>query len=81
MPINWKDRTELIKMGASTLVVCIVQTLSESDPTFQTRFLSRLEKAYMQLRDSPAGGAPLDCLELLVWVKETLKTGQVAPRS
>ncbi|TKT79992.1 hypothetical protein [Aquamicrobium sp. LC103] len=59
------------KRGVAILATCIVQTLQEGDPTFQARFLKRLEDAYSATRedtDSPA----LDRLELIKWVKQML---------
>ena len=79
MPIDWKDRVELTKMGVTALTSCLVQTLNESDPTFQKRFVEKLDRSYARLKDSPAGGEPLDCLELLRWVAEALRTGAIAP--
>ena len=34
-----------VRRGVAALAACIVQTLNESDPTFQERFVQRLEKA------------------------------------
>ena len=68
--------------GVAVLATCIVQTLNESDPTFQTRMISRLEKAYSELRNSDHG--EVRTLELLSWVRELLTgfsrvTGQGSP--
>lgn len=38
--------------GVSIQIACIVQTLNESDPTFEARFLKRLTRAYYELRDN-----------------------------
>ena len=38
------------KSGTAILMTCIVQTLGESDPTFQGRFLNRLARVYEELR-------------------------------
>jgi hypothetical protein len=41
------------KRGIAALVTCLAQTLNESDPSFQKRFVTRLDKAYRHLRDNP----------------------------
>lgn len=58
------------KRGVAILATCIVQTLNESDPTFQDRFVDRLGLAYREVRedDTPT----LDRLELINWVRELL---------
>jgi hypothetical protein len=38
------------KNGVAILATCTVQTLNESDPTFQDRFLERLATAYRELK-------------------------------
>jgi hypothetical protein len=43
------------KRGMAALTACVVQTLNESDPTFQKRFLERLERAYYEFRDNLEG--------------------------
>jgi hypothetical protein len=37
------------KRETAILATCIVQTLNESDPSFQERFLGRLQRAYTRL--------------------------------
>ena len=69
--------------GTAVLVTCIVQTLNESDPSFRTRFLERLGRAYTHLRDRP-GPDPIRQLELISWTRELLtgfsmSTGQGEP--
>lgn len=59
------------KRGAAILAVCIVQTMSESDPQFQDRFLERLSRAYYELKDGSDGDVIHD-LELLTWAREYL---------
>jgi hypothetical protein len=63
-----------VKRGIAALSACIVQTMNESDPTFQKRFLERLERAYYKLRDN--GGATQE-LELLSWVRELTRAEMV----
>lgn len=65
------DHLHQSKRGAAILVACIAQTLNESDPSFEARFVDRLERAYREIRDDADA---LDALELLSWVR-TLLTG------
>jgi hypothetical protein len=71
------------KRGVAALAACIAQTLNESDPTFQTRFLERLGKTYYQFRDGTDGDVTQE-LELFAWTREYLTgwnpiTGQGKP--
>lgn len=59
------------KRGTAVLAVCIVQTLNESDPTFQERFLDRLGEAYHEICDE-WGGELNQELELLQWTRSLL---------
>lgn len=59
------------KKGVSVLFACVVQTIGESDPTFQIRFLKRLEAAYRALEDVTEGDVTQE-LELLSWTNELL---------
>jgi hypothetical protein len=57
--------------------------LNESDPTFQKRFLARLERAYRELKDNTDGDV-IQELELLSWTRAYLTgfdhvTGQNEP--
>lgn len=62
------------KRGLASVVACLVQTINETDPTFQERFLARLEAAYYELRDSPTASSKNDhmALEPVSWVRELL---------
>lgn len=60
-----------LKKGAAVLAACVVQTLHESDPSFETRFLERLEKAYRLLRDNTHGNVQHE-MELLSWTRSLL---------
>lgn len=62
-----------LKKGTAALAACIVQTLNESDPSFQERFLSRLARAYGEFRDNTDGDVQNE-LETLAWTR-TLLTG------
>jgi hypothetical protein len=60
-----------------------VQTLNESDPAFQERFLERLKNVYYQFRDDTDGDVTQE-LELFSWTREYLTgwnpiTGQGKP--
>ncbi|MGN7127533.1 hypothetical protein [Methylorubrum thiocyanatum] len=59
------------KRGTAILAACIAQTVNESDPSFQARFLDRLERAYSELREDPAYEGAQE-LELLSWTRELL---------
>jgi hypothetical protein len=43
------------KLGVAVLATCIAQTLNESDPTFQSRFMERLERAWYALQNRGLG--------------------------
>ena len=60
-----------LKRGTAVLAACIVQTLNESDPSFQTRFLERLSEAYYELRDNTDGEVRQE-LELVAWTRSFL---------
>jgi len=81
-----QNATELhrAKRGAAILATCIVQTLNETDPTFQGRFLNRLHRAYCELKDNTDGKDVIEGLELLCWTSTYLTgwdevTGQREP--
>jgi hypothetical protein len=59
------------KRGLAALVACMVQTLNESDPTFQERFLANLRKAYSEFSDHTEGDT-IQELELLSGIMEYL---------
>jgi hypothetical protein len=69
-----KDDQWSLKTGTAVLATCIVQTLNESDPTFQKRFLANLDKAYVVFRDGGRSGDrdPQTVLEMLAWTRELL---------
>lgn len=60
-----------LKRGAAMLGACIVQTLNESDPSFQTRFLNRLGKAYQELSETTDEDVKQE-MELLAWTGSLL---------
>lgn len=71
------------KRGVAILVSCIIQTLNESDPSFEDRFLERLARAYRELKDNSEGDVVQE-MELLSWTRELLTgfsmfTGQGKP--
>lgn len=61
----------LAKRGAVVLVTCIAQTMSESDPTFEDRFLQKLKVAYTELRDGHELG-DMHALEMISWTRSLL---------
>lgn len=72
-----------LKKGTAILIACVVQTLRESDASFETRFLDRLGKAYRLLKDDSEGDVHHQ-MELLAWTRELLTgfnliTGQGKP--
>lgn len=68
-----EQMTELhrAKRGVAILAACIVQTLNETDPTFQERFLGRLARAYCELKDNTPGDV-IQEMELLSWTRSLL---------
>ena len=50
----WKMDKDLreIARGTSVLIACMAQTLNETDPTFEQRYLDRVARAYGELRDN-----------------------------
>jgi hypothetical protein len=60
-----------VRRGLAALITCVVQTLNESDPTFQKRFLNRLDSAYDVIRHDTEGDVRQE-LELLSTVREVL---------
>lgn len=65
------DDLRQTKLGMATLAACIVQTLNETDQSFQARFLDRLGRAYHEYRDNSEND-PMHVLELLSWTRELL---------
>jgi hypothetical protein len=60
-----------VRRGVAVLTTCLVQTLNETDPTFQKRFLKRLERACDLLRRDTEGDVRQE-LELLLCAQELL---------
>lgn len=59
------------KRGVAILAACIVQTIRESDPSFEERFLKRLAHLYRELKDNSDGDV-IQEMELLSWTREYL---------
>lgn len=70
------DSRPQLELGAAVLVTCVVQTLADSDRSFQQRFVKRLDEAYARLRDDPK--VSLRALEDLSWCRELLTGFSVA---
>jgi hypothetical protein len=71
------------RRAVAILATCIVQTLNESDPTFQARFLERLSRAYIEFKDNTDGDVTQE-LTLFSWTRSYLTgfnhvTGQKEP--
>ena len=71
------------KRGVAMLAICIVKTLNDSDPTFQSRFLDWLGRAYSELKNNSDGDVVQE-MELLSWTRSYLTgfdfiTGQGKP--
>ena len=47
-----EDDLVALGRGMSVLATCIVQEVAKSDPTFEERFLRRLDEAYQDVRDN-----------------------------
>ena len=60
------------KSGVAILITCIVQTLGETDPAFQDRFLTRLARVYAELKDQ---GDIQHEIEMLAWTHAFLTAG------
>ncbi|MBO9504073.1 hypothetical protein J7348_05490 [Qipengyuania flava] len=60
-----------LKKATAILGACVVQTLNESDPSFQGRFLERLSAAYRELKDNTDGDVQNE-MELLSWTRSLL---------
>lgn len=78
-----KSEVDQIKSGIAVIAACLVETLSDTDPTFRERFLTHLANAYAKVRDDSEGDV-LHELELLSWVREMVSgfnpvTGQGKP--
>ena len=59
------------KQGVAILAACVVQTLNESDPSFEERFLERLSLAYDHLKEGQESDV-LHQMELLSWTRDLL---------
>lgn len=72
MPEKPELRDDLypVKSATAVLAACVVETLNESDPSFRSRFLATLEKAYLRRREEV--GDDLHELEVLSWTRELL---------
>jgi hypothetical protein len=60
-----------VSRGLAALITCVAQALNESDPTFQKRFLNKLETAYDVIRHDTEGDVRQE-LDLLSTVREVL---------
>lgn len=73
------DDLHQAKLAAAALAACIVQTLNESDPTFEGRFLDRLGREYEKYRDN-SDADPVHVLDVIHWTGELLKGWNPVPK-
>lgn len=66
------------KSGMSILITCIVQTMAETDPGFQDRFLTRLARVYSELNEHAEGDSVRHEIEMLAWTHAFLTAGTKA---
>lgn len=59
------------KRGVAILATCIVQTMNESDPSFQERFLEKLGRAHRELKDNTDGDVRQE-MEIVSWTSQYL---------
>ncbi|GEM_PF-2361555 len=62
------------KTGVATLITALVHTLNETDPSFQERFLKRLDQAAYSRKNSNDDPWDLDEVEVIHWA-QTFITG------
>jgi hypothetical protein len=67
-----KSDLDEVKSAVTALAACIVQTLAESDPSFQGRFEARLAEWYATLREE--GSYDIHALELLTWIRHAVRS-------
>jgi hypothetical protein len=73
------DDLHQAKLAAAALDACIVQTLNESDPTFEPRFLDRLGREYEKYRNN-SDADPVHVLDAIHWTGELLKGWNPVPK-
>lgn len=61
-------RLKDIKHGTAVIATCLVQTIEETHPGFTQSLLSKLGKAYGEVREE----AGTDQLELINWTRELI---------
>jgi hypothetical protein len=71
------------KRGVAAMFACLVQTINETDPSFQERFSAKLVEGYREFKDHTEGDVTQE-LELFSWTREYLTgwnmiTGQGKP--
>jgi hypothetical protein len=71
------------KRGVAAMFACLVQTINETDPSFQERFSAKLVEGYREFKDNTEGDVTQE-LELFSWTREYLTgwnmiTGQGKP--
>jgi hypothetical protein len=66
-----RDPTDQTKNGTAILIACLVQTINETDPSFQERFLKRLGHAHYDLKNNSEVEVQHE-MELLAWTRSML---------
>jgi hypothetical protein len=72
------DNLRQAKIAMATLAACIVDTLKESDPSFEPRFLARLDSAREKYRNN-SDADPQQVLDVLHWTTEMLRGWNPVP--
>lgn len=63
------DPSDPAKSATAVLIACLVKAMSESEPSFQDRFVANLDRAYRKRKDD---GATISELESLSWTRELI---------
>lgn len=66
----FKTEIDQTKSATAALVACIVQTLNESDPTFQERFQAKVARWY----DAMSERGESHSMETVSWVFDALSS-------
>jgi hypothetical protein len=69
--VSQQDQLAALSRGIAVLATCIVQELNRSDPTFEERFLKRMNEGYYELRDNSESD-PGAALALLAYTRSLI---------
>lgn len=70
-PEDQRSDLHRAKVGVVVLATCLVETLTETDPSFRDRFMKKMGDAYYKLRDDSEGDQ-VEQMELLDWTRSLL---------